>query len=563
VVVATHQEKAFARVSDESLIKTGQYLAANHAFIDGDYERAAQYYTSIPNLLDRQDIVFKTYWSFVLAGRVDEAKTYVERYYDYQPLSSSARILLSLYAYKDNDLKKAATYLLDTNIKKLHEDLSSIDRIIFPYLQIWAHVGVGDIAKAKKYISTLERKGKHPQHFIQLQRALLHEIAGETEKAKKLYDVLQQTAILPFNFIKVIGNFYLRNNEVERAKQLYLRYELLNPHMRYFSETINSLKDKGEKVQPVVASVQDAIAEIYKESARVLAKNDYINEATVYAYMALHLLPENSEASFYLGEYLADSGDTQRSIAAYRAVKKNSYFYYRAQGRLMRALFESGKKTQAMKVYQSLQRQYPKDYQLHALLADLYRADRRFAIARIYYTKAIKIIESQGKPKSEHWGTYFGRGMTYEQLKQWKSAEVDLKLALQLNPGQPDVLNYLGYGWLERETNLDKAKGMIEKAMSQRPNDAYIIDSMAWTYYKLGDYKTAVTYLEKAVGIIPYDSVLNDHLGDVYWKLGRTDEARFQWNRALNYNVREQDVDSIKRKIKFGLPDVIAQRSNH
>jgi Flp pilus assembly protein TadD len=86
---------------------------------------------------------------------------------------------------------------------------------------------------------------------------------------------------------------------------------------------------------------------------------------------------------------------------------------------------------------------------------------------------------------------------------------------------------------------------------------------MAWTYYKLGDYKTAVTYLEKAVGIIPYDSVLNDHLGDVYWKLGRTDEARFQWNRALNYNVREQDVDSIKRKIKFGLPDVIAQRSNH
>ncbi len=115
------------------------------------------------------------------------------------------------------------------------------------------------------------------------------------------------------------------------------------------------------------------------------------------------------------------------------------------------------------------------------------------------------------------------------------------------------VLNYLGYSWLEKVLNLERALGMIERAVEQRPEDGYIIDSLGWAHYRLGNYADAVRQLERAVEYRPEDPTINDHLGDAYWHVGRHAEARFQWRRALSLDPEKSQIEAIENKLDAGL----------
>ena len=125
--------------------------------------------------------------------------------------------------------------------------------------------------------------------------------------------------------------------------------------------------------------------------------------------------------------------------------------------------------------------------------------------------------------------------------------------ALDLNPQQPLVLNYLGYSWVDRGVNLKKAQKMIRVAVKLRPNDGYIIDSLGWVLFRLGEYKEATKQLERAVVLRPEDPTINDHLGDAYWQVGRKSEAKFQWNRALSLSPEKALIPSIHKKLREGL----------
>jgi nucleoid-associated protein YgaU len=114
-------------------------------------------------------------------------------------------------------------------------------------------------------------------------------------------------------------------------------------------------------------------------------------------------------------------------------------------------------------------------------------------------------------------------------------------------------LNYLGYTWVDKGIHLDVALDMIKKAVEQRPNDGYIVDSLGWAYYRLGRYEEAVTTLETAVQLRAQDPVLNDHLGDAYWMVGRKREAMFQWAHARDLGPDETELPKILAKLQRGL----------
>jgi tetratricopeptide (TPR) repeat protein len=116
------------------------------------------------------------------------------------------------------------------------------------------------------------------------------------------------------------------------------------------------------------------------------------------------------------------------------------------------------------------------------------------------------------------------------------------------------VLNYLGYSWVDMGMHLDRAKGMLHRAVELRPDDGFIVDSLGWVHYRLGDYDAAVEQLERAVELEPGDPVINDHLGDAYWRVGRQREARYQWRRALTLEPEEDTVAAIEEKLRQGLP---------
>ena len=150
---------------------------------------------------------------------------------------------------------------------------------------------------------------------------------------------------------------------------------------------------------------------------------------------------------------------------------------------------------------------------------------------------------------------YYYRGICEERSKQWPKAEADLRKALELQPEQPHVLNYLGYSWIDQGLNLDEGMRMIRRAVEQRSDDGYIVDSLGWAYYRVGNYEDAVKNLERAVELKPEDPTINDHLGDAYWRVGRTLEARFQWAHARDLKPEPDDLAKIEQKIKVGLTD--------
>ena len=130
-----------------------------------------------------------------------------------------------------------------------------------------------------------------------------------------------------------------------------------------------------------------------------------------------------------------------------------------------------------------------------------------------------------------------------------------MKKALELQPEQPHVLNYLGYSWIDQGINLDEGMKMIKRAVDQRPDDGYIVDSLGWAYYRIGNYEDAVKNLERAIDLKPEDPTINDHLGDAYWRVGRTLEAKFQWAHARDLKPEPEELPKIEAKIENGLPD--------
>jgi Flp pilus assembly protein TadD len=158
-------------------------------------------------------------------------------------------------------------------------------------------------------------------------------------------------------------------------------------------------------------------------------------------------------------------------------------------------------------------------------------------------------------PARQHWTLFYFRGISHERAKQWPAAEKDFRKALDLNPDQPQVLNYLGYSWIDRGLNLDEGLLMIRKAVELRPKDGYIVDSLGWAFYKLGRYEEAAKELERAIELRPEDPVINDHLGDAYWRVGRQLEARFQWIHARDLKPEPEDLVKIEAKLKDGMKD--------
>jgi len=159
------------------------------------------------------------------------------------------------------------------------------------------------------------------------------------------------------------------------------------------------------------------------------------------------------------------------------------------------------------------------------------------------------------KPEKANWVMFYFRGICAERSKQWPQAEADMKKALELFPDQPLVLNYLGYSWVDQGVHLDEGMDMIRRAVEQRPDDGYIVDSLGWAYFRIGNYDEAVKNLERAVELKPDDPTINDHLGDAYWRVGRKLEAHFQWSHAKDLKPEQEDLPKIEAKLKDGLPD--------
>lgn len=352
--------------------------------------------------------------------------------------------------------------------------------------------------------------------------------------------------------MQAYGSFLERHGRGEEARDLYHDLLQRTPGSTALSATFDRYT-AGEEARLLVKNAPEGTAEALYGVAGVLFREGAYSAALFYVRLAINLRPDLDEAQLLIGDILDATSQPAQAIDAYRVISEQSPFHEPATIKIAQNLDRLDRTDEATRLLRRLARRSDSEEPL-ITLAELLRGQERWREAADAYSQALERI-STIEPR--HWTLFYARGICYERAGDWPPAEADFLRALELAPEQPLVLNYLGYSWVEQGLHLDRARDMLERAVELRPRDGFIVDSLGWVLYRLGDYEGAVEKLERAVELQADDPTINDHLGDAYWRVGRRTEARFQWQRALSFEPESvEDVRRIRRKLEAGLDAV-------
>jgi tetratricopeptide (TPR) repeat protein len=305
-----------------------------------------------------------------------------------------------------------------------------------------------------------------------------------------------------------------------------------------------------------VTTWYEGISEVFFTVSQAFGSDSNGNLPLIYARAAYGVSEKNTDALILAGELLSSVEQYELAAETYGAVPADDDQFIEAQMGRAEALERQGAVDDALAVLRELAEAQPELAPIHAALGDTLRRAEMCEDAIDSYSAALDRVNTG---EQRYWFLFYTRAICYHLTDNWPPAEADFRKALELNPEQPQVLNYLGYSLVEQRRNLDEALDMIERAAAARPDSGYIVDSLAWVYYRLGRFDEAVEPMERAAALLPTDPIINDHLGDVYWMVGRQREARFQWERALSLDPADEDAERIRLKLDVGLDAVLEE----
>ncbi len=348
---------------------------------------------------------------------------------------------------------------------------------------------------------------------------------------------------------------YLRHTL--QAKQYKLARDIISTHVQQSLSgghaSVLALQPNVERkvaTRLMVSDVGHGLAEVFYGLGEALTSEDGIGLGTIYLQIALALRPDFPFAQAALANVYERTKRFARANQVYDTIRPKSALEVSISIRKAYNLNAMDDTDNAKVVLDRLIAARPADIMPLDAIGTILRGRKRYREAIGYYSRLLKLLPDQRKL---YWGYWYARGTCYERIKDWPNAEKDLLKSLELDPDQALTLNYLGYSWVDQKINLERGLKMIEKAVSLKPDDGYIIDSLGWAHYRLGDFTKAVKYLERAVVLRPEDPILNDHLGDALWQVGRKLEARYQWEQALTLKPEKNDEIKIRKKLIAGL----------
>ncbi|HVY58299.1 MAG TPA: tetratricopeptide repeat protein [Xanthobacteraceae bacterium] len=522
----------------------GSYLAARHANAERDAAAAAAYYRAAlradpknPELLER------TFFSLVAEGDIDGAVKLAERIVQADKNDRSARLLLGVRALKQKQYH-AARQQLTQSIRGPITDLTAT------LLAAWAAVGSND---TKGAIDTIDRLSGPDWYaiFKDLHAGLILDLAGNKKESGKRFERAYKLDSTALRLVQAYGSWASRHEGKEQANKIYSAFDAVLPRHPLITQAMDQLK-RGERIPPLVQSPQAGAAEVLYGLGASLGRRGGEDLGIMYLQLALYLEPQHPMALLSLADLYESMKKPALAIKIYERVPADSPLKRNANIQMALNLDSLDRTDEARQHLEKLIQDRPDDLEAIMALGNILRGRKQFAECADAYSKGIAL---NPKPEKSDWTIYYFRGICYERSKQWPKAEADLKKALELYPDQPHVLNYLGYSWVDQGINLDEGMRMIRRAVEQRPDDGYIVDSLGWAEFRLGNYDEAVKQLDRAVELKPEDPTINDHLGDAYWKVGRHLEAKFQWSHARDLKPEPDELAKIEDKLKSGLSE--------
>ncbi len=520
----------------------GHYLAARHARVARDTDAAAHFYELALNEdPENHQLIRRTFLVSLSKGDHARAFKLAEQLVDDGRGAGLARLVLATRDARADCYVEAEKFLIDQRAK-------GFAALLRPLMLAWMKVGLGDIAAAEQALKPLERRDSF-RSFRDYHLALMRDVAGDAEGAADVLAQVDEEQGLTSSATLARGAILAKLGDSAGARKVFEDFLERIPNHPPIRRALAMLDD-GDRPRSTATTVREGLAEAFFGAATALAQDRGRDAARMYANLALFLRPGFDDARILLGEILETDRRWEEAIEAFAVIEPGSPYYRDSRLRIAFNLERLDRLDEAVAALQAIVADDARDNSAVIALADLLRARERYVDAAKAYDLALIGLEH---PEKRHWSLFYARGIALERTKKWARAEADFLKALELSPDHPLVLNYLGYSWVEQGLHLDRAQEMIEKAVSQRPNDGYIVDSLGWVLYRRGKYGDAVKHLERAAELRPNDPVINDHLGDAYWRVGRRLEARFQWSHALALKPEEDQVTIIRNKLERGL----------
>ncbi|BCW90166.1 Beta-barrel assembly-enhancing protease [Alphaproteobacteria bacterium SO-S41] len=522
----------------------GDFLVATYAGNTRDSRvAAARYLAALERDPTNQALLERAFIFSVAAGDMDAASKLAPLVAKANPVSDLAPLVQGVIALKDKSYPAAKAFFTDSHPPGEPDLMAGL-------ALAWTAVGSGDVAAAR---SLLKPTGQPASDvFISYHRARLEEVLNNPAGADAAYQSADEaTAGKSLTVALAFSSWLQATSRGDVAEKVLKKFLDSSPGNPVAVSALARLR-AGKPISHRITTPQQGAAEGFYGIASAVSDGDVQDAAIVYLRLAQFLDPENDGALAFLGGAMERAKRTDEAIELYREVPASSPFYVTAQVSAADLLDERGDTEEAIKILTRLEEDEATSGLAASALGDVYRTRERWDDAVDAYGRAIARSGPDFVP--DDWPLFYARGIALERAGRWAEAEKDLRFALKLSPDQPQVLNYLAYGWIERHQNVEEALAMLQRAVEQRPDDGFIIDSLGWAYYRLGQYAKAVETLELAINFSPYEPTVNEHLGDAYWKTGRQREAQFLWNHALTLKPDKVREPIIRAKIAGGLP---------
>jgi tetratricopeptide (TPR) repeat protein len=417
-------------------------------------------------------------------------------------------------------------------------------------LNAWALEGSKDTKGAVATIDKLTGPDWYAI-FKELHAGMILDAGGNHKEAGKRFEAAYKLDASALRVMQAYGGWMSRNKSPKEALAIFETFDKQLPRHPLVVEDMEKLK-AGQKLPLLVKDPQAGAAEALYGLGASLGRRGGEDLGLVYLQLSRYLQPAHGLALLSLADLYEALKKPEMAIKVYERVPADSPLHRNAAIQMAANLDSLERPDEAKKHLRALIAEHPEDLEAIMALGNVLRGHKEFAECADNYTKAVDQLKN---PSKGNWTIFYFRGICNERSKQWPKAEADFKKALELFPEQPHVLNYLGYSWIDQGTKLDEGMELIKLAVSKRPDDGYIVDSLGWAYYRLGNYEEAVKHLEKAIELKPEDPTINDHLGDAYWRVGRVLEANFQWAHARDLKPDQDELPKILEKLKNGLPE--------
>ena len=518
------------------------YLSAKISYSNQNNEDSVKYFNSSKSIINKHEGYLKEYvFALVLNGEIQKAINQIKLNKD---LASSdffeADLLLLIGNFKNKKFKTNLELL--NNIKRF-QNQSRYNYIIYETLYSYNDLFLNKILK----INSNKNFGK----LTIINNALQFCYLNKPETKSKFINLINSKEGNYSRYLFFYLNYIISNDEIDSAIQISQTIDEIGSNL-LISQSKTWIKDSNYNKIKEIFSCQresDLISEFFFLISNFYLINEDFEKSNFYLNLSNYLNPKFYFNLTHLVEnYLENENYNIAKSLLNKFDKKDLVYYWYKLKKIAQIISKEQNSQQSLNYIEKKFNNYS-DPSLKMLfdMGNIYKKNNEFKKSIKLYSLVLKKLDKSSDSYAE---ILYRRGGSYERVGDYLNSDKDLIKSLSLKPDDPYVMNYLAYGWLERNYKIDEAVAMLNKAYQKKKNDPYIIDSVGWGHYLIEDYVNAEKFLQKAIELMPKDPIVNDHYGDVLWKLNRKLQAKYYWESAFNSGEAN---DELKENISIKL----------